>query len=432
MLKRFIVIACGAACGILLAVAVTRLQLSWGLWPSRALARNAEYFRAVLQLVETNYVDEKAADRDRLTRAALDGMVKSLDPHSEFMRADAYRELREEMDGRFGGIGIQIERRDGRVIVIAPIADTPGDRACIRRGDEIISIDGQRIEKLGMGKVVGRLRGKPGTKVAVTLSRRPADANIELTLTREIIRVQSVRDVGVPADGIGYIRLTQFSDRTGGEMKQALERLQGKGIRALVLDLRNNPGGLLDSAVEVAEPFFKTGERVVYTQGRTAESRQEWRAGPSAGGVVMPVAVLVNSGTASAAEIVAGALKDTGRAVVVGETTFGKGSVQTLYQLRNGEALRLTTAHYYTPGGAIIHGKGIEPHVKVVVSPEDEENVQLQGIRRDLTDPKEFKSRFGSEPIADRPLQTAIDVLKGVDLFVARNRPDAAVAGGAQ
>jgi carboxyl-terminal processing protease len=283
-----------------------------------------------------------------------------------------------------------------------------------------------------MEKVVDRLRGKPGTKVAVTLFRPTTKATIELTLTREIIRVESVRDVRVLDDGIGYIQLTQFSDRTGAEFRQALKRLQEQGIQALILDLRNNPGGLLDAAVEVAEPFFKPGELIVYTQGRTAESRQERRAGRSAGGVVMPVAVLVNSGTASAAEIVAGALKDTARAVVVGETTFGKGSVQTLFRLQDGEALRLTTAHYYTPSGVIIHEKGIEPQVRVVVSPEDEANVQMQRMRRDLAKPKEFTARFGFPPIADRPLQTAIDVLKGVGLFAARNRTGAVAAGEKQ
>jgi carboxyl-terminal processing protease len=307
-------------------------------------------------------------------------------------------------------------------VVIAPIADTPGERAGIRRADEIVKIDGQSTERLGMDKVVDRLRGKPGTKVSVTLFRPLTKATFDLALTREIIRVDSVRDVRMVEDGIGYLQLTQFSERTGAEFKQALKRLQTLGAKALILDLRNNPGGLLDAAVAVAEPFFKPGELIVYTQGRPAGSREELRAGPSAGGVALPVAVLVNSGTASAAEIVTGALKDTARAVVVGETTFGKGSVQTLFRLREGEALRLTTAHYYTPGGAIIHGKGIEPQVKVTVSPEDEANVQLQRLRQDLAAPKEFAARFGFEPVQDRPLQAAIDVLKGVDLFVARSR----------
>ena len=428
MFTRLRVIVYGAVCGLLLGIAVTYLQPAWVFQPERSLSRDAAYFRAVLDLVRTNYVDGKEADADRLTRAALDGMIKSLDPHSEFMRADAYRDLQQEMDGRFGGIGIQVEQRDGRVIVVAPIADMPGERAGIRRADEIVKIDGQSAEKQGMDKVIDRLRGKPGTKVNVTLFRPSTKATFDLVLTREIIRVESVRDVRMVGDGIGYLQLTQFSERTGAEFKQALKRLQTQGAKALILDLRNNPGGLLDAAVAVAEPFFKPGELIVYTQGRMAGSREELRAGHSAGGMALPVAVLVNSGTASAAEIVAGALKDTARAVVVGETTFGKGSVQTLFRLRDGEALRLTIAHYYTPSGVIIQGKGIEPQVKVTVSPDDEANVHLQRLRQDLAEPKEFAARFGFEPVADRPLQAAIDVLKGVDLFVARSRAEDAGA----
>jgi carboxyl-terminal processing protease len=430
MLKRFLIIGCGAACGILLATAVTQLHSTWSLWPNRGLDRNTTYFRSVLDLVGTNYVEEKAAGYDQLTRAALEGMLKSLDPHSDFLKADAYRELREEMDGKFGGIGIQIEQRDGRIVVIAPIADTPSERAGVRHGDQIVKVDGQTIEKLGMDRIVERLRGKPGTKVEVALFRPATKATIELTLKREVINVESVRDTQMLGAGIGYIQLTQFSERTGAEFGQALKRLRTQGAQALVLDLRNNPGGLLDAAVAVAEPFFKPGELIVYTKGRTADSRQELRAGPSAGGLHLPVAMLVNSGTASAAEIVAGALKDTARAVVVGETTFGKGSVQSIFQLKNGEALRLTTARYYTPSGVSIHEKGIDPQVPVTVSPEDENKVRLQRLRRDLADQKEFAARFGFEPIEDRPLQAAVDVLQGVELYVARNRSAPGKAAG--
>ena len=423
MLKRFLIIVCGAACGILLATAVTRMRPAWSLWPNRDLDRNTASFRSVLDLVGKNYVEEKDAGYDRLTHAALEGMLHSLDPHSEFMRADAYRELSEEMNGKFGGIGIQVERRNSKVLVIAPIADSPADRAGVQRGDEIVKVEGQSLEKLSMDKIIERLRGKPGTKVGVMFYRPSKLQIIELTLTREAIKVESVRDAHVLADGIGYIQLTQFSERTGGEFKAALKRLQASGAKALILDLRNNPGGLLDAAVEVAEPFFKPGELIVYTQGRAADSREELRAGSSAGGLNLPVAVLVNAGTASAAEVVAGALKDTSRAVVVGETTFGKGSVQTVFRLKNGEALRLTTARYYTPGGVSIHEKGIEPQVPVAVSLEDEARLRLQRLRTDLTDPKEFTTRFGFEPVEDRPLQAAIDVLKGVDLLAARSQP---------
>ncbi len=423
MLKRLLIVLAGAVCGLALATAVMRLRPAWSLWPNRDLARNTAYFRSVLDLVAKNCVHAQDADYDRLTRAALDGMVKSLDPHSDFLRADAYRELREEMNGKFGGIGVQVERRDGKVIVIAPIADTPGERAGIQRGDEIVKVDGQSLEKLGMDKIVGHLRGPPGSKVALTLYRPSKKENIAVTITREVIRVESVRDPHLVADGIGYIQLVQFSENSGAEMKAALKRLQAQGARALVLDLRNNPGGLLDAAVEVAEPFFRRGELVVYTQGRTPDSRQELRAGSAAGNLHLPMAVLVNAGSASAAEVVTGALKDTARAVVVGERTFGKGSVQTVFRLPNAEALRLTTALYYTPSGSSIQEKGIEPQIPVVVSLEDEAKLRVQRLRRDLTEPKEFAARFGFAPIADAPLQTAIDVLKGVELFDARRRP---------
>jgi carboxyl-terminal processing protease len=423
MLKRFLVIIVGAACGIILATAVTHLRPAWSLWPNRDLARDTAYYRKVLDLVAQNYVYAKDADYDRLTRAALDGMLKSLDPHSEFLGADAYRELREEMDGKFGGIGIQVEQRDNKVIVIAPIADTPGERAGIQRGDQIVKVDGQTIEKLGMDRVVDHLRGRPGTKVSVSIFRPSKKVTIDLTITREVIRVESVRDAHMLGDGIGYIQLVQFTERSGAEFKKALKQLQAEGAKALVLDLRNNPGGLLDAAVDVAEPFFQPGELIVYTQGRTADSRQELRAGSTAGALRLPVAVLVNAGTASAAEVVTGALKDTARAVVVGERTFGKGLVQTVFQLQNGEALRLTTALYYTPGGVSIQEKGIEPQIPVPVSLEDEEKLRLQRLRRDLTDPKEFAARFGFEPIADQPLETAVDVLKGTELYTRRSQP---------
>ncbi len=429
MWRRLLVIAGGAAFGIILATAVTRWHPAWSLWPNRPLDRDTAYFRKVLDLVAKNYVDPKNADYDRLTKAALEGMVRSLDPHSEFMKAADYRELKEEMDGRFGGVGIQVERRNNRVVVIAPIADSPAEHAGVQRGDEIVKVDGQSIEKLGMDRIIERLRGPPKSRVSLTLFRPLTQRDLTVNLVREIITVESVRNVRLLAHGIGYIQLTQFTERTAAEFKQALRRLRLQGATALVLDLRNNPGGLLDAAVAVAEPFFQPGELIVYTQGRTAEGREESRAGSGAGWARVPVAVLVNSGTASAAEVVAGALKDTNRAVIVGETTFGKGSVQTIFRLREGEALRLTTARYFTPGGVSIHEKGIEAQVPVTVSADDETKLRLQRLRRDLTDPKEFVTRFGFEPVPDRPLDTAVDLLKGAALYRDRSQPVAEAAG---
>jgi carboxyl-terminal processing protease len=224
----------------------------------------------------------------------------------------------------------------------------------------------------------------------------------------------------VLSDGIGYIQLTQFTERTGEEFINALNKLNEQGMSSLVLDLRNNPGGLLDAAVAVAEPFFKKGELIVYTQGRQPADRETFRAEVDEEPLGMPVAVLINAGSASAAEIVAGALKDTGRAVIVGERSFGKGSVQSIFRLKNGEGLRLTTARYYTPSGVTIHEKGVAPNVEVVMTPEDDNKLRLQRARDDVKDPTEFKERFGFEPIEDRQLQAALDVLRGVRLIEER------------
>jgi carboxyl-terminal processing protease len=218
-------------------------------------------------------------------------------------------------------------------------------------------------------------------------------------------------------DGIGYVQLTEFSDHTAEQFRQALESLLKQGIASLIIDLRNNPGGLLDSAVEVAEPFFRKNELIVYTKGRKPSDREEFRATSAGPPISIPLAVLINAGSASAAEIVTGALKDTGRAIIVGERSFGKGSVQSVFKLERGEGLRLTTARYYTPGGVSIHERGITPHVEVVMTPEEDTKLARQRGRPDLTDSKEIKERFGFEPVADRQLETAIAMLKGVRLF---------------
>ena len=306
--------------------------------------------------------------------------------------------------------------RDGQVVVIAPIAGTPGERAGILRGDRIVKVDGRGLASPPMRDAVERLRGKPGTTVRVGLARggNGSARELELAITREIIRVETIRDAGLVAPGIGYIRLTQFTERTGEEFQAALARLDGEGMAALVLDLRNNPGGLLTSAVEVLGPFFRDGELAVYTQGGEPGSRSELRTRASGPPRRHPIAVLVNSGSASAAEIVTGALRDTRRAVVIGERTFGKGSVQSLVPLDGGAALRLTTARYFTPGGQVIDGRGIEPDVALPVSAEDDRKLSIQRLRSDVASPEEFRERFEFDPIPDRQLEAAVDVLRGV------------------
>ena len=417
MLKRILVIASGVFLGTTLSLGVAQMAAAWGWWPNRDLEQSSRYVREVLKLVNEEYVDESKAELPKLTEAALQGIIGSLDPHSEYMNARDYKTLEEEISSEFGGIGVQVEMRNGSVLVIAPIAGTPGARAGILRGDIIVSIEGKKIEKPALDSVVGQLRGKPGTKVTLGFTRPSTGKDFELTITRERIKVESVRDVRVRPDGIGYVQITQFSERTGEEFVDALNKLNEQNMRALIIDLRDNPGGLLNSAVEVAEPFFNKGELIVYTQGRRKEDRNEFRAAAPEPALTLPVVVLINAGSASAAEIVSGALKDTRRAVIVGERSFGKGSVQTILPLRKGEGLRLTTARYYTPSGVTIHEKGVSPDVEIVMSPAEDQNARLQRAREDVSDPAEFKARFNTELTPDRQLESGVSVLQAALLL---------------
>jgi carboxyl-terminal processing protease len=404
--------------GVGLSLGAAQLATLWGLFPPHDLTRSSAYIREVLQMVNENYVDPKAAAYDALTRNAIHGMVESLDPHSEYLESKDNAELEEDLSGEFGGIGVEVELRHGRIIVITPVAGSPGDRAGIRRGDEIATIDGHAVGGgATMEDVVDRLRGKPHTTVALRIYRPDAKKEFDLKIVREIIKVDSVTDVRVLKDDIGYLQITEFSEHTGEQFDAALNTLFKRNIGALVIDLRNNPGGLLDSAVDVAEPFFKKGELIVYTQGRKSGDREDYRAEADGDPLDLPVAVLINADTASAAEVVTGALKDTGRAVVVGERSFGKGSVQSIFKLRDGEGLRLTTAHYYTPSGITIHEKGIAPQIEVVLTPDEDSKIRQQSARPDVSNPAEFESLFGFAPIADRQLNAALEVLKGVEIL---------------
>jgi carboxyl-terminal processing protease len=422
MFKRILTLVSGAILGIAFAVAGLRVAAAWNIWPNRDLSRSVGYVKDIMRLVNENYVDDRAATYEKLTRTALHGMVETLDPHSEFLEKKDNEEFEEDLTGEFGGVGIQVETRQNRIVVIAPLAGTPSERAGIQRGDEIVSIDGKAVETSGnIDGIVSRLRGKPRTKVLVGLFRPSTQDTLNLTLVREIIKIESVRAVRVMEDGIGYVQLTEFSDHTAEQFRRALENLLRQGINSLIIDLRNNPGGLLDAAVEVVEPFFRKKELIVYTKGRKPTDREEFRAESDGTPISLPMAVLINAGSASAAEIVTGALKDTGRAIIVGERSFGKGSVQSVFKLERGEGLRLTTARYYTPSGATIHERGIAPHVEVVMTPEEDTKLARQRARPDIIEPKAFKDRFGFEPVVDRQLETAVAMLKGVRLFGERS-----------
>lgn len=424
MFKRILILAAGAMVGIALSATAVHLAASWSLWPNRELAKSAAYVREVMRLVNEHYVDEKPVAFDELARNALHGMIEALDPHSEFLEKKTHQEFEEDITGEFGGVGIQVETRQNRIVVITPLAGTPGERAGIQRGDEIVSIDGRPLAVgTGIDGVVGRLRGKPGTTVVIGLHRPATGATLQLPLVREIIKIESVRGVRVLEEGLGYVQLTEFSEHTARQLRAALDRLLKQGVTGLILDLRNNPGGLLEGAVGVAEPFFRRDELIVSTRGRKPEDREDYRAKTAGAPILLPVAVLINAGSASAAEIVAGALKDAGRAIVVGERSFGKGSVQSVFKLQNGEGLRLTTAKYYTPSGLSIHERGIAPHVEVVMSPEEDTKLARQRARPDITNPAEFKARFGFEPIADRQLETAVAMLRGVRLMTGGSAP---------
>ena len=397
---------------------VAPIALLWGLFPGREFEKASSSVTDVLKLVNENYVDPQKVTYEQLAHNSIHGMVETLDPHSEFLESKDNKAFEEDLDGQFGGVGIEVELHAGHLIIVAVTPNAPSSKAGLQRGDYITSIDGYTIEgSAKMQEAVGRLRGKPKTNVAVTIFRPKLNKALSLTITREIIKVESVTDAKILDQNIGYLRVTEFSENTGEQFWKTLNKLLEKNIESLVIDLRDNPGGLLDSAVKVAEPFFKKGEMILYTQGRKESDKEQFLSESEGEPLSLPVAILINEGTASAAEIVTGAMKDTGKAVVVGERSFGKGSVQTIIKLNRGEALRLTTAHYYTPSGAIIHQKGISPHVEVVLSSEDDSKVSRQISRSDITDPKEFKEHFGFEPIVDIQLKTALDLLKGVQLF---------------
>ncbi len=323
-----------------------------------------ETFTNILSLVQKNYVEDLTT-KD-LLEGAINGMLGSLDPHSAYLTPDLYRELQVDTKGSFGGLGIEITNRSGILTVVSPIEDTPADRAGIEPGDQIIKIEGEFTKDLSLMDAVKKMRGRPGSKVQISVKREGEADLIDFTITREDIQIKSVkwRDLG---QGYGYLRITQFQERTAQNVEKALEKIgapyAGK-IRGLVLDLRNDPGGLLSQAVQVSDEFLDSG-KIVYTDGRLENQKQKYFAHRQKSYTDFPMVILVNGGTASAAEIVAGALQDHKRALVLGTPTFGKGSVQTILPLDDTSAIRLTTARYYTPNGRSIQATGIVPDIEM-------------------------------------------------------------------
>ena len=389
-------------------------------------------FSEVLSIVQKNYVEETKSED--LIYGAINGMLKTLDPHSSFMLPDVYKELQVETKGSFGGIGIEITIRKGVLTIVSPIEDTPAFRAGLKAGDKIVKIEGESTENMTLFDAVKKMRGPAGTKVTISIIREGFVEPEDFTLTREIIRIKSVKHRALE-DNIGYIRISQFQERTEEEFNKALDTLEqgDEPLRGLILDMRNNPGGLLDQAVKVCDEFIEQG-LIVYTQGRNEAQQMKFSAHPNKKPHNYPIIALVNAGSASGSEIVAGALQDHNRAVVLGTPTFGKGSVQTIVPLEDGSGLRLTTALYYTPLGRSIQATGIIPDViiKEKVFHRKEEKKELKFIKeKDLEghfEPEEETEEITptEEEEEDIPLARAIQLLKSWYIFKeleSRNQP---------
>ena len=399
-----------------------------------------EAFSNILSIVRKNYVEE--VDTKNLVSGAINGMLHSLDPHSAYLTPDLYKELQSDTQGRFGGLGIEITVKGGILTVVSPIEDTPAAKAGIQPGDQIFKIEQEFTKDMTLVDAVKKMRGLKGTKINLTIKREDTPDLIEFTLVRDIIRVQSVRSRSLEP-GYAYIRLAQFQERSDRDLQRALEKLTAEksGIKGLVLDLRNNPGGLLTQAVRVSDLFLETG-MIVYTEGRIEAQRQKYFAQKDGTWMDFPIVVLVNGGSASASEIVAGALQDHKRAVVLGTKTFGKGSVQTILPLDDSSALRLTTARYFTPNGRSIQATGIVPDIVLDNTPADAKaepikrpNLREENLPGHLNNPQQNPNLAPEQPGVgekqipssgptgdetidkDAQLKRALDLLKSWDVF---------------
>jgi carboxyl-terminal processing protease len=355
---------------ILLVAGLAFLLTSWStLKAAKTTSENSDIyqylrlFSDVLNIVQDNYVEK--VDSKKMIYGAINGMLRELDPHSSFMKPDDYKELQIETKGKFGGLGIEITLRDGVLTVVAPLEDTPADKAGIQANDQIVKIDEEPTQDMSLMDAVQKMRGPKGSKVKLTIIRKGEKKPLEFELVRADIAIRSVKS-RMLEPAYGYVRISSFQSGTANDLRKALEQLEHEGtpLQGLVIDLRNDPGGLLDQAVEVSDEFLDEG-LIVYTGGRLENQQMRFEAHKNSKGHNYPIVVLVNAGSASASEIVAGALQDHKRAIILGEQTFGKGSVQTVIPLNDGSAIRLTTSLYYTPSGRSIQAKGITPDIIV-------------------------------------------------------------------
>ncbi|HEV2630956.1 MAG TPA: S41 family peptidase [Pseudolabrys sp.] len=436
MMRKTSLVLLGAASGAALTLLAVQPHMVFVGASAKAAAadtyRQLNLFGDVFERVRSDYVEKP--DDGKLVESAINGMLTGLDPHSSYMDAKSFRDMQVQTRGEFGGLGIEVTMEDGLIKVVAPIDDTPAAKAGVMANDIITKLDDDQVQGLTLNQAVEKMRGPINTKIRLTIMRKGADKPIEVSITRDVIRVRSAR-WHVEGDDVGYIRLTQFNEQTTEGLKKGIAEIQAKvpedKLKGYVLDLRNNPGGLLDQAISVADAFLQKGE-IVSTRGRNADETQRFNARPGDLIKGKPLIVLVNGGSASASEIVAGALQDHKRATVLGTRSFGKGSVQTIIPLGSGNgALRLTTARYYTPSGRSIQAKGITPDVEVMQDvPDDLKNktdtkgeASLRGHLKG--DPG--KEQTGSQsyippdPKNDKALHAADDLLRGVQVNSAPN-----------
>ncbi len=416
----------------------TALTLGLSLAPVGAEQRGAERLpledirtlSEVFSRIKADYVED-VSDQE-LLESAVRGMLQGLDPHSSYLSPSEFRDLQEGTQGQFGGLGIEVGQEDGFLKVIAPIDDTPAQRAGIRPGDLIIRLDGKTTKGMGMSEAVSMMRGEPGEEIVLTIVRDGEDAPFDVTLVRDVIRVQSVRS-RVLEPGFGYVRISQFQSRTGPNLLDAIDKLKAESdgpLKGLVLDLRNNPGGVLQAAVSVSDAFLREG-RIVYTEGRVQQAQMSFDANPADVLDGAPLVVLINGGSASASEIVAGALQDHGRAVIMGSRSFGKGSVQSVVPLNSGAAVKLTTARYFTPNGRSIQADGIRPDVELdglsvqLGERNDAGRVAERDLSRHLDERTGEGETSASDPglaASDYPLFEALNLLKGMAILGERQR----------
>jgi len=389
-------------------------------------------FTEVFSRIKADYVEP--VDDKKLLRDAIQGMLSGLDPHSSFLDPEGFKDIRVGTEGEFGGLGIEVTMEDGFVKVVSPIEDTPAARAGLKTGDLIIRLDNKAVKGMTLNEAVKSMRGKPGSEINLTVVREGQPKPLVFTLARAVIKIQSVKH-RMLEDGFGYVRITQFQANTGDNLKEAMTRLklQNKGnLKGVVLDLRNNPGGVLNAAVAVSDAFLTNG-LIVYTEGRVSDAELKFSATPADLANGAPMVVLVNGGSASASEIVAGALQDHKRAVIMGTKTFGKGSVQTILPMTGGAALKITTARYYTPSGRSIQATGILPDVvteeaKVTRREKGDDSlkeVDLSGhLENKIKEKPDAKKAAPSVKLdsagEDYQLQEALNLLKGVSIFRAQ------------